>query len=32
MNLLGCLGMSVVIVRLGVDAEHFYNEEEELGP
>ena len=32
MNLLGCLGSSVVIARLGGDTEHSYREEEELGP
>ena len=32
MNLLGCLGSSVVIARLGGDTMHFNSEEEELGP
>ena len=32
MNLLGCLGCSVVIARFGGDTKHFYGEEEELGP
>ena len=32
MSHLGCLGSSVVIVRLGGDTKHFHGEEEELGP
>ena len=32
MNLLGCLGSSVVIARLGWDTKHFNSEEDELVP
>ena len=32
MNLLGCLGGSVVIATLGGDTKHLYSQEEELGP